>query len=311
MTRALVLLLSLLSLSGCAGPGPAIEAISLLGEKLERPAVEDSRRDRLENDLAQAVARHAASPNDEDAIIWHGRRLGYLGRFREAVEVYSEGLRRFPDSHRLRRHRGHRYLTLRQLDRALEDLARAAVLAKERPDAVEPDGDPNPANLPRSTDRSNIDYHLALAHFLKGDFALADRVFAERESLAQFNDDMLVSTTHWRYLSLMQLGRQSDARKLLEPIRQDLNVVENQSYFRLCLFYKGLVGEEELLPASHDQKLEGGRAFGVAMQRRFRGDLAGSRSLLERIVRECPWISFGTLAAEAQLARLKVGDRRE
>lgn len=302
MTR-IVLLLTLLALSACTNPGRAVEATSLLGEPLVRPAVDETRRAALEADLAKAAAHHAAHPIDEDAIIWHGRRLGYLGRFQEAVEVYTQGLRHVPDSYRLRRHRGHRWITLRQLDRAVDDLARAAELAKDRPDAVEPDGDPNPANLPRSTDRSNIDYHLALAHFLRGDFAEADRVFARRESLAEFNDDMLVSTTHWRYLSLMQLGREQDAKNLLAPIHPGLRVVENQSYFKLCLFYKGAAGEDELLPASPEQKLEGGRAFGVAMQRRFRGDHAGSRALLERVVRECPWISFGTIAAEAQLAR--------
>ncbi|MBI5364234.1 MAG: hypothetical protein HZA53_13730, partial [Planctomycetes bacterium] len=34
--------------------------------------------------LAEAKAKVDAAPNDADALVWYGRRLGYLGRFREA-----------------------------------------------------------------------------------------------------------------------------------------------------------------------------------------------------------------------------------
>src|SRR5688572_28899272 len=58
------------------------EATSLAG-KLLYPPKELSNRAKLEADLAQAEKDLAAKPNDADAIVWLGRRLGYLWRFQD------------------------------------------------------------------------------------------------------------------------------------------------------------------------------------------------------------------------------------
>ncbi|MBI4476102.1 MAG: hypothetical protein HY654_02955 [Acidobacteria bacterium] len=70
-------------------PGRAPEAHSLFGEPLFAPELPPQQKAKLEADLAQAKAAYDRSPNDADAIIWVGRRLGYLGRFREAIEKGS------------------------------------------------------------------------------------------------------------------------------------------------------------------------------------------------------------------------------
>ena len=49
------------------------------------------------------------------------------------------------------------------------------------PDEIEPDGAPNKYGKPRSTSHSNIWYHLALAHFVRGDYAKAAEFY--RDSL--------------------------------------------------------------------------------------------------------------------------------
>jgi len=94
----------------------------------------------MEARLNEARLRYEAEPNNPEATIWLGRRLAYLGRFVDAIEVYSAGIKKFPRDARLYRHRGHRYLTLRQLDLAIADLQKAASLIKGLPDEVEPDG---------------------------------------------------------------------------------------------------------------------------------------------------------------------------
>jgi tetratricopeptide (TPR) repeat protein len=208
--RYLPLFVLLLGIIGCASPRRPLpegaQAWSLLGEPLHSQEMPPERKAKLEEELAAARAVYEANPDSEEAIIWVGRRLGYVGRFNEAVEVFSDGLRKHPASYRLRRHRGHRYITLREFDKAERDLSRAAQLAHGSPDAVEPDGAPNASGRARSTDKSNIYYHLGLVHYLRGDFAEAERVFARRTGLAAFNDDMLVSTMHWRYLALRRMG---------------------------------------------------------------------------------------------------------
>ncbi len=125
--------------------------------------------------LEEAADRLELEPDSEDSWIWVGRRLAYLGRYRAAQRVYTRGLATNPGSYRLLRHRGHRWLTLREFTRAAVDLAQAERLSRSEPDRVEPDGLPNEAGLPTGTDRTNITYHLALALYVKGDFAGAAR----------------------------------------------------------------------------------------------------------------------------------------
>jgi hypothetical protein len=182
------LVLALVVLSACARPTPPpvsppppppveiegeVEAVSLLGQPLVAPELPaEVRRDR-EAKLAEARAAVEARPDDPDALLWLGRRTAYLGRYREAIEIFSRGASRFPRDARFLRHRGHRHLSLRRFDLAAADLEAAARLVAGRPDEVEPDGLPNAAGIPTSTLHSNIWYHLGLARYLQGDFAAA------------------------------------------------------------------------------------------------------------------------------------------
>ncbi|HYW08338.1 MAG TPA: hypothetical protein VE913_15375, partial [Longimicrobium sp.] len=127
-------------------PSPVVgrpEAVSMFGHRLYAPELPLERRTALEGELAAARRVYEATPENPDAILWYGRRTAYLGRYREAVEIFSEGAKRHPRDARMYRHRGHRYITLRQFDRAVRDLRRAAELTAGRPDEVEPDGMPN------------------------------------------------------------------------------------------------------------------------------------------------------------------------
>ena len=92
------------------GPSPTseIEATSLLGKPLVRPPLPPDVLKQREEALAAARRDFEANPNSADAIIWLGRRLAYLGRYREAIDVFTDGIRKFPDDARIYRHRGHR-----------------------------------------------------------------------------------------------------------------------------------------------------------------------------------------------------------
>lgn len=163
----------MLALAAYSAAAQAPEATSLLGRPLAPPSLPAERRAALEADLQKARAEYEKDPAKADAIIWLGRRTAYLGRYREAIAVFTEGISKHPDDARLYRHRGHRYISVREFDRAVADLAKAAALAAGRPDEIEPDGQPNARNIPTSTLKTNIYYHLGLAHYLKGSFAEA------------------------------------------------------------------------------------------------------------------------------------------
>src|SRR6185503_15113135 len=101
---------------------PGVEAISLLGDTLRALPLSGETKARYERQLAEAKAAYDRTPTNADSIIWYGRRLAYLGRIREAIDVYSRGLELYPENAWLLRHRGHRYVSVRELDRAAADL---------------------------------------------------------------------------------------------------------------------------------------------------------------------------------------------
>ena len=143
------------------------------------------------------------------------------------------------------RHRGHRWISVRRFDRAIEDLSHAAALVEGKPDEVEPDGQPNERGIPTSTLQSNIHYHLALAHYLKGDFEAALKSYEDYFAVTT-NADQLVAISHWWYMALRRLGRDEEAAVVLEPVTAELDVIENTSYHRLLLMYKGEIEADEL-----------------------------------------------------------------
>ena len=281
-----------------------IEATSLLGSPLVSPRPDESTRTKMEEQLAEAREALAKTPDDPGARIWVGRRLGYLGCYREAVGVFSEGIARFPDDARFYRHRGHRYITLRRLDDAIADLRRAARLTAGRPDEVEPDGQPNARNIPTTTLQSNIRYHLALAYYLEGEFPKAAKEWSKARDGVR-NPDNLVSSSHWLYLSLRRSGRDADAARVLEPITADLDVIENGGYHALLLMYKGLRTPEDVLAGAGPGASGAAVRYGVSAW--FL--LNGRREQAERLWRELAalpeWAPFGVIAAEAELARVR------
>ena len=281
------------------------ECRSLLGEHLFAPELSEETRTNREAQLAEAEARLAQTPNDVEALIWVGRRTAYLGRYNDAIAVFNRAIENHPDDPRLYRHRGHRFITLRKFDRAIEDLERAAELTAGQPDSVEPDGLPNARNIPTSTLQSNIWYHLGLAYYLKGDFEQALRCYRECLKVSN-NPDMLCATSHWLYMTLRRLGLEDEAAVVLEPIDEGMDVIENQAYHELLLMYRGERDPEELWAravASDDPLDPASLGYGVGNWYRVDGDAERAEAVFDQILEAGNWPSFGHIAAEAEVSR--------
>jgi tetratricopeptide (TPR) repeat protein len=279
-----------------------IEAMSLLGTPLARPVYSAEITAQREKQLADAREELAKNPGSADALIWVGRREGYLGRFRDAIATFSEGARRYPGDARFLRHRGHRYITVRELDLAIADFEKASRLVRGKPDEVEPDGQPNARNIPISSLQSNICYHHGLAHYLKGEFDRALPIY-QRCAVEARNADRLVSVTHWLYMTLRRLGRQKDAENALEAIESGLDVIENVGYHKLLLMYRGAIAPEELLAEPMDGNDHATILYGVGNWYLYNGEPGRGREYFTKVVASDPWPAFGTIAAEAELAR--------
>lgn len=277
-----------------------MEALALDGSELLRIEPGPERKAHYEAELRAARARWTQRHEEIDAI-WVGRHLAYLGRYQDAIDWYGARLFDFPESVRLRRHRGHRYLSVRRTREAIEDLQKAWELCRDLPDAIEPDGAPNSLGIPRSTTQTNVLYHLALGHYLQADFERAAEVWGECVERSP-NDDMLVAALNWQVHALRRSGQEKEARSLLVSILPEMDVIENHGYHRLLLLQKGDASLEETLAEEGGVAASAAVAYGAGVWLWCEGRRDEARALWEAIVKGPGWNAFGYLCAEAELA---------
>ncbi len=271
-----------------------VEALSLSGESLISPAADTATIEKFEAAKEDYDRDSMAAEN----IIWFGRRTAYLGNYRSAIEIFTEGIEKHPRDARMYRHRGHRYISIREFDRAIADFQAATGLIERQENRIEPDGLPNSQNIPLTTTHGNIWYHLGLAYYLKQDWENALRAFRNGYNLGG-NDDNLVSTGHWIYMIYRRMGMPAEAAAALEDISPDMNIVENRSYHELCLLYKGEILIDEMMSANGDDPANAAVAYGLANWFYYNGDVAASAAMLANILAGSSWSSFGFIAAEA------------
>jgi tetratricopeptide (TPR) repeat protein len=285
--------------------GPIVEAHSLMGAGLVRPDFDEETTAQLTNNLREAVENYHENPDDVESIIWVGRRTAYLWRYQDAILVFSDGISEYPDDPRLYRHRGHRYITVREFNNAVDDLTKATELIANIADEIEPDGAPNEANIPVTTLYFNIYYHLGLAHYLLEEFSDAAKAF-EMSLAVSKNNDTMVSSIDWLYITYRRMGEHSKAKALLSRVDRNTKVLESQSYLRRLLMYKGLEKPENLLGDTDANPLDlVTQGYGVAMWYMHEGDHQKAIQILEDIIETNYWAAFGYIAAEADLARFQ------
>lgn len=271
--------------------------------------------DALERATREAKAAYEADPSI-DNVTWYGRLLGYNGLMREAVEVYTAGLRRYPDSAKLLRHRAHRYFSLRMFDESIADGLKSAQLYEGMPLERERLG---PDYFPSTRDvvQFYAYYHLGQAYFAKHDYANAAKWFGQSREVAlgiQGASDE-TAATYWLYLSLARGGRYEEGQKLLKDFDITLldlvNNIESNYYFDGIQLFKNLRD-----PADVYSEVDGGKAFstadGIKASTAYSlanyylliGDREKARENLARSLNTDTWSYFARIQAEADWVHL-------
>ncbi|KCZ49245.1 hypothetical protein HY3_16070 [Hyphomonas pacifica] len=167
--------------------GGEVEAISFLGQPLYR----NSTVPELDAQ-AKINALIASGGATEDAFLDLGAELAGAGQYQDAIAAYTEGLRLHPDSFKLRRHRAHRYLTVREVEKAHADLDEALELVNlEETPSIEMKG-----GEPHGSYKHWIWYHLGIYYYLTQDYDSAAMAYEHCLETASSND-MLIGVVDW------------------------------------------------------------------------------------------------------------------
>lgn len=286
-----------------------IETRSLFGRPLRRPKLGSASQVRLQSDLDQALTHHKAEPDHVDKYIWVGRRMAYLGRYRDAADWFKKGLKLSYDEPaeqaKLLRHLGHRQITLRQFNAARTSLTKAWKLVQAGvPDEIEPDGIPNSKNQPLTSLHTNISYHLGLVCHLLGDHRAARNYFALSNPARTSNPDRFVSSRYWEVVCAMSSSAdKSQIAEMTSSVPIESDVIENGAYRRLLLSFNGSLTTDLLMRLATGSNDAATCGYGVSVLDEFEDRRSKSIERRREILELDTWAAFGYIAAEASLFR--------
>lgn len=264
--------------------GPSLDARQPAVPSVQYRSPEGVEYRSLPDTDAVKTARAAleADPKSIARIIDVGVAQSGARQFREAIETFTRGLEIEPNNAMLLRWRGHRYLSVREFDRAFADLTRGAAL----------DGT-----------IYGIWYHLGIVQYLRGDFAAAATSFARAQPMAPDAGE-LAGSMDWLWTSLSRAGRAAEAKAMLDR-RPDSKPVTN-AYTRRLQLYRGEIGPQAVLtPADTEDVQVATLAYGLGNWYLLQDDKAQARAWFERSIQSGGWPAFGFIVSEVELRRLR------
>ena len=232
--------------------------------------------------IARAEQALKADPKNVKLIIALGVAQSGARQFREAIATFTRGLQIAPKDPLLLRWRGHRYLSVREFERARADLEAGGRL------------DPTIYGLW---------YHLGIVRFATGDFSGAATAFAKAQPIAPDAGE-LAGSTDWLWMSLSRAGRGAEAKAMLDR-HPDSLPTPAQYAVRLKL-YRGLIGPDAVVtPADTADVALATLSYGLGKWYLVRGDPVRARAAFQRAIASGGWPAFGFIVSEAELRRLK------
>jgi tetratricopeptide (TPR) repeat protein len=289
--------------SECAA---VVQGVSMLGDTLISK-IDSTTQDEQIRRLQEAEKKYSEEPSMEN-LIWIGRREAYLGRHDLAIRTFTKAIKEYPEAFEPLRHRGHRLVSVRKFDQAVEDFEKAVILMEGKELIIEEDGMPNKLNIPLSNIQFNVWYHLGLAHYLKGDWEKALEAYTECLKVSD-NDDLLVATLDWYYMTLMKMGKNAEATEAIAVVTPNMTIIENDAYYKRIMMYKGQVAPENLLNVDaneQDQRLQYvTQGYGLGNYYLTKGDTAQAERIFQNVLDTGYWSAFGYIASEMELAKLK------
>ena len=240
---------------------------------------------------------------------WYARLLGYQGLPKDAIDVLTVALKKYPDAPKLLRHRAHRYFSIREFDKSIEDGLRAAKLYENKPLEREKLGP-----FPASPDvvQFYTYYHLGQAYFAKHDFDNAAKWFRRAGEIGEGTGGPpdVTASLYWEYLSLARGTRYAEAKQLLKSYDVDLYDLrdnpEGNNYFDGIQLFKKLrdpldfYSERDTGKAfSNSDGIKSSTSYSLAQYYILRAEYDLAKPHLRKAMEISTWSFFARIQAES------------
>ena len=233
--------------------------------------------------VVRAESALAQDPRNVDRIIQLGLAQAAIRQYREAIQTFSRGIQVAPDNPILYRWRGHRFISIRNFDRAIADLVNGNS---------------------RDTANDSIWYHLGVAHYLRGEFDSAAVAFGHAKPKAPDPNERLGSYD-WLWMSLMRAGRTADAAASIADLTNEELLRSGIPYAERLRLYRGFTDPGHAMGAGDTTDINIATvSYGIGNWYLLRGDTTTARDWFRRSVASGGWPAFGFIASEVELRRL-------
>jgi tetratricopeptide (TPR) repeat protein len=248
-------------------------------------ALEEAAALYAKNENAKALDAYdraiALDPSRAAAHLGRCRTLARLTRHDDAVAACGEAIRLEPQNWEALRDRGHYLVNLNRLDAALGDLEKAGSMKQ---------GD------------YQIDYHLGLVHFIRGDYAKAVPAW---EACVKDAPEVgnKVACYAWLYPSLRKAGRDAEAARALEAAMA-LGAKPDVAYMNRLMLFQGTLSEEEAAKQMAVSPLQQATTgFTIGLWHELNGRLDAAREYYQKATASEARTAFGHVAASHALGR--------
>lgn len=273
------------------------------------------------------------TPSVQDRHIIAARLKGYLNKPEDAIEILSAALKEEPENARLLRFRGHRRISVRDFQGAIEDLRTAAAQLDDIPDEfelyqkdVEPDAislilgatdiqdhhpsvesmqDDPAAERYMTTLHSAVWYHLGVALYLDGRLTEAIEPFRKAYETARHYESK-VASLDWSYMILRRLGREQEAQELLAIFAGLVDEYHEQAagYHERMELYAGRRSGDDLREAIMSDPIQLATVgYGLGNWYLYNGEADKAAAVFDEVLAAGARYAFAYLAAQSEQER--------
>jgi Flp pilus assembly protein TadD len=233
--------------------------------------------------IARAQTALDADPRNVQRIIALGVAQSGARQFREAIATFTRGLAIAPNDAMLYRWRGHRYISVREFDKAQADLTRGYQL---------------------DSTNYGILFHTGVLRYIKGDFIGAATMFTKAQPRAPDGGE-LAGSTDWLWMSVSRAGKTAEANAKLARHPDSLPTTPGYAYVTRLKLYRGVLTPLTLFAPSDTADVQVATlSYGLGSWYLVQGDSAKAKAAFQRAVKSGGWPGFGFIVSEAELARM-------